>query len=89
MSSLFSRRYTSIRSSRYNNRTYRPRLHTRFALGRDTLHYLAVRRYMAAECLRRGFTRIRPGLWHDQVADVVYLQTTMIEAVPQYIQRGA
>lgn len=67
----------------------RPRRRSIFAQRQVTLHYLAVRRYLAAQCLRRGFTRIRTGLWHDQVADVVYLQTTTIEAVPQYIQRGA
>jgi hypothetical protein len=63
-----------IRGSRYNPRTYRPRPRTKFALRRGTLHYLAVRRRAAAQCAALGMQQLRPGVWYDSLADVMYAQ---------------
>lgn len=65
----------------------RPRRRSRFCQGAGTLHFLAARRYMAAQCRRRNYQRIRPGLWYDAAGDVVYLQTDRIEPAP-FITRG-
>jgi hypothetical protein len=52
-----------------------PRRRTRHFCGPVTLRYLTRRRALAARCQRRGFERIRPFLWYDRAADVVYYQS--------------
>lgn len=64
----------------------RPRPRTKHRLSTGTMHYLAARRAAAAQCARRGYQRIRPGIWHDQVCDVIYIQTDIIATTP-YIGR--
>jgi hypothetical protein len=50
------------------------RQRSRFALSRGTLHYLAVRRITATRCQKMGMQRLRPGVWVDNIADVLYAQ---------------
>jgi hypothetical protein len=56
----------------------RPRARTLARLSRGTLHFLTARRAAAAQCARRGFERIRPGIWYDRAGDVVYIQTCTV-----------
>ena len=57
-----------------------PRYRTRYRLRAGSLHFLAARRAAAAQCRRRGFELIRPGIWYDRAGDVVDIQTCTIAA---------
>jgi hypothetical protein len=65
----------------------RPRPRTLARLSRGTMHFLAARRAAAAQCRRRGFERVRNGIWYDRAGDVVYIQTCTI--APAEILRRA
>jgi hypothetical protein len=56
----------------------RPRAHTRHRLSEGTMHFLAARRAAVAQCIRRGFSRLRTGVWHDPRTDVIYIQADVI-----------
>jgi hypothetical protein len=53
-----------------------PRPRTAFALRCGTLHYLAARRAMAAQCRAMGMQRLTAGVFYDSLADVLYAQAT-------------
>lgn len=55
-------------------RQARRRQRTRLALSRGTLHYLAARRFTAVRCRQMGMSRLRPGVWYDDLAEVMYAQ---------------
>jgi hypothetical protein len=54
----------------------RPRRRTRYAVPAGAMIYLAARRYMANICKRQGMRQLRPGVYFDSLADVMYAQQT-------------
>lgn len=52
-------------------------MRTLFAFNRFQARYLHKRRSLARQCRKRGMVRIKPGIWYDQISDVVYCQTAL------------
>jgi hypothetical protein len=67
---------------RYNQRCLfvplRPRARTKHRLTEGTMHFLAARRAAVAQCIRRGFARLKTGVWLDPRTDVIYIQADVI-----------
>ncbi|NJK81343.1 MAG: hypothetical protein HC914_16225 [Chloroflexaceae bacterium] len=80
--------HKAIRSSRYANRTWRPRPRTVFRRRPEQLVYLHRRRGLRRQALQLGFTPIAPGMWYDPAADCAYVQSSVcFDDVSDYIVR--
>lgn len=55
----------------------RPRKHTRALVTTSTMRYLTRRRNLARKARALGMEPIRPGVWFDRQAEIVYLQTSV------------